>query len=111
MNVHGVYDTSAYMLTFESRSEYRSYIQQEAGVSGSIFGFYAGVKEAYGSSSSGASQTFLSVLYVDVDRLVIEFSKRKVSAHGYPSTLFCTIAVRKEQILLEISMVWFKPAV
>ena len=47
MNVHGVYDTSAYMLTFESRSEYRSYIQQEAGVSGSIFGFYAGVKEAY----------------------------------------------------------------
>ena len=68
MNVHGVYDTSAYMLTFESRSEYRSYIQQEAGVSGSIFGFYAGVKEAYGSSSSGASQTFLSVLYVDVDR-------------------------------------------
>ena len=68
MNVHGVYDTSAYMLTFESRSEYRSYIQQEAGVSGSIFGFYAGVKEAYGSSSSGASQTFLSVLYVDIDR-------------------------------------------
>ena len=68
MNVHGVYDTSAYMLTFESRSEYRRYIQQEAGVSGSIFGFYAGVKEAYGSSSSGVSQTFLSVLYVDVDR-------------------------------------------
>ena len=68
MNVHGVYDTSAYMLTFESRSEYRRYIQQEAGVSGSIFGFYAGVKEAYGSSASGASQTFLSVLYVDVDR-------------------------------------------
>ena len=68
MNVHGVYDTAAYMLTFESRKEYRTYLQQQAGVSGSLFGFYAGVKEAYGSSSSGASQTFLSVLDVDVDR-------------------------------------------
>lgn len=68
MNVHGIYDTSAFMLTFESRAEYRTYIQQEAGVSGSVFGFYAGVKEAYGSSDSGASQTFLSVLDVDVDR-------------------------------------------
>ena len=70
MNVHGVYGTSAYMLTFESRSEYQTYMQQEAGVSGSVFGFYAGVKEAYGSSSAGASQTFLSILDVDVDRLV-----------------------------------------
>ena len=68
MNVHGVYDTAAYMLTFESRKEYRTYLQQQAGVSGSLFGFYAGVKAAYGSSSSGASQTFLSVLDVDVDR-------------------------------------------
>ena len=68
MNVHGIYDTAAYMLTFESRAEYRTYVQQEAGVSGSVFGFYAGVKEAYGSSASSASQTFLSVLDVDVDR-------------------------------------------
>ena len=68
MNVHGVYDTSAYMLTFESRSEYQTYMQQEAGVSGSVFGFYAGVNEAYGSSSTGAKQTFLSILDVDVDR-------------------------------------------
>ena len=37
MNVHGVYDTSAYMLTFESRKEYRTYIQQEEGVSVSVF--------------------------------------------------------------------------
>ena len=70
MNVHGVYDSSSYMMTFESREEYRTYIEQEAGVSGSIFGFYAGVKEGYGSSDSAAKQTFLSVLYVDVDRYV-----------------------------------------
>ena len=75
MNVHGVYDTSAYMLTFESREEYQTYIQQEAGVSGSVFGFYAGVKEAYGSSESGAKQTFMSVLDVDVDRWATDYNR------------------------------------
>ena len=44
MNVHGIYDTSATMHTFESRAEFQQYLQKEAGVSGSYFGFYAGAK-------------------------------------------------------------------
>ena len=68
MNVHGIYDTSATMHTFESRAEFQTYLQQEAGVSGSYFGFYAGAKKAWRSSSSAAGQQFMSVLDVDVDR-------------------------------------------
>ncbi|XP_078357305.1 uncharacterized protein LOC144642195 [Oculina patagonica] len=68
MNVHGIYDTSATMHTFESRGEFQKFLQQEAGVSGSVFGFYAGAKKAWGSSESGASQQYMSVLDVDVDR-------------------------------------------
>ncbi|XP_078357304.1 uncharacterized protein LOC144642194 [Oculina patagonica] len=68
MNVHGIYDTSATMHTFESRSEFQKFLQQEAGVSGSVFGFYAGAKKAWGSSESGAKQQYMSVLYIDVDR-------------------------------------------
>ena len=43
MNVHGIYDTAAFMMTFESRTQYQQYLQREAGVSGSVFGFSAGV--------------------------------------------------------------------
>ena len=68
MNVHGIYDTSATMHTFESRGEFQSYLQKEAGVSGSYFGFYAGAKKAWGSSVSAAQQQYMSVLDVDVDR-------------------------------------------
>ena len=70
MNVNGIYDTSATIHTFESRAEFQKYLQQEAGVSGSFFGFYAGAKKAWGSSESAASQQFMSVLDVDVDRSV-----------------------------------------
>ena len=68
MNVHGIYDTSATMHTFESRAEFQLYLQKEAGVSGSYFGFYAGAKKAWGSSISTAGQQFMSVLDIDVDR-------------------------------------------
>ncbi|KAL9983630.1 hypothetical protein ACROYT_G005829 [Oculina patagonica] len=68
MNVHGIYDTSATMHTFESRGEFQKFLQQEAGVSGSYFGFYAGAKKAWGSSQSAASQQYMSILDVDVDR-------------------------------------------
>ena len=68
MNVHGIYDTSATMHTFESRAEFQTYLQQEAGVSGLSFGFYAGAKKAWGSSSSAASQQYMSVMDIDVDR-------------------------------------------
>lgn len=70
MNVHGIYDTSATMHTFdhESCGEFQSYLQQEAGVSGSYFGFYAGAKKAWGSSVSAAQQQYMSVLDIDVDR-------------------------------------------
>ena len=70
MTVHGVYDTSATMTTFESRQEYQNYLQTEAGMSGSYFGFYAGVKAAYGESELSNRQTFMSVLDVDIYRYV-----------------------------------------
>ena len=68
MNVHGIYDTKAGMMTFESRSEFQTFLQQEAGVSGSYFGFYAGVKSAWGESSSGSSQQYMAQLSVDINR-------------------------------------------
>lgn len=68
MNVHGIYDTKATMLTFESRSEFQSYLQEQAGVSGSFFGFYGGVKGAWGSSTSAASQQYMALLSVDINR-------------------------------------------
>ncbi|EDO42797.1 predicted protein [Nematostella vectensis] len=71
MNVHGIYDTSASMLTFESRTEYQHYLEKEAGVSGSYFGFYGGVKKAWGSSESTSSNSLLSIFDVDVDRYEI----------------------------------------
>lgn len=68
MNVHGVYDTSATMLTYYSREEYQQSLQQQAGVSGSIFGFYAGVKKAWGSSLLSGSQKYMAVYSIDIDR-------------------------------------------
>ncbi|KAL9951279.1 hypothetical protein ACROYT_G043917 [Oculina patagonica] len=71
MNVHGVYDTSASMQTFYSREEYQKSLQQQAGVSGSIFGFYAGVKKAWGSSLLSGSQKYMAVYSIDIDRYEI----------------------------------------
>ena len=68
MNVHGIYDTSASLITFESREEYSKFIQQEAGISGSYFGFSAGVKEAWGESTQTSRQKYMAVMDVDVDR-------------------------------------------
>ena len=68
MNVHSIYDTSPSLVTYESREEYQKYIQQQAGVSGSYFGFSAGVKEAWGDSTASARQKYLAVMDVDVDR-------------------------------------------
>ena len=68
MNVHSIYDTSASLVTYESREEHQKYIQQQAGVSGSYFGFSAGVKEAWGDSTASARQKYLAVMDVDVDR-------------------------------------------
>ena len=68
MNVHGVYDTKAAIVTYESREEYQKQLQQEAGVSGSYFGFSAGVKEAWGESTATASQKYMAVLDVDIER-------------------------------------------
>ena len=63
MNVHGIYDTSATMHTFEIRGEFQSYLQKEAGVSGSYFGFYAGAKKAWGSSVSAAQQQYWMLMW------------------------------------------------
>ena len=71
MNVHGIYDTSASQYTFQGQEEYTTFLQQEAGVSGSSFGFYAGVKEAWGSSSAETKDSFLSLLDVNIERYVV----------------------------------------
>ena len=68
MNVHGIYETSSVMQVFSSRREYQGYLQTEAGVSGSFFGLYGGVKAAFGMSSSSSQQTNLAVFDIDVDR-------------------------------------------
>lgn len=68
MNVHGVYDTSATMQTFYSREEYQQSLQQQSGISGSIFGFYAGVKKAWGSSSLKGTQKYMALFSIDIDR-------------------------------------------
>ena len=68
MNVHGVYDTSATMQTFYSREEYQQSLQQQQGISGSIFGFYAGVKKAWGSSSLKGAQKYMALFSIDIDR-------------------------------------------
>ena len=68
MNVHGVYDTSATMQSFFSREEYQQSLQQQAGMAGTLFGFYSGVKKAWGSSSVAGSQKFMSVFSIDIDR-------------------------------------------
>ena len=68
MNVHGVYDTSASMHTFYSRTEYQTFVQQQAGMAGSAFGFYAGVKKAWGSSSLSGLQQYMALFSIDIDR-------------------------------------------
>lgn len=68
MKLLGVYDTSANMQVFYSRSEYQKYLEQQSGVSGSGFGFYAGVKNAWGSSTTEGKQKYLAVFDIDVDR-------------------------------------------
>ncbi len=68
MNVHGVYDTSATMQTFYSRKEYQQSLQKQAGMAGSAFGFYGGVKKAWGSSTLSGSQKYMALFEIDIDR-------------------------------------------
>ncbi|XP_078348817.1 uncharacterized protein LOC144633816 isoform X1 [Oculina patagonica] len=79
MNVHGIYDTSASMATFESRTQYQQHLQIEAGVSGSLFGFSAGVKAAWGGSMQASTQQYMAILDVDVDRYQIFMDEVKPS--------------------------------
>jgi len=55
-------------VTYESREEYQKHLQEQAGVSGSYFGFYAGVKEAWGEATSSSRQKYMAVMDIDVDR-------------------------------------------
>ena len=68
--MHGIYDTAAFMKTFESRKEYQKHLQIEAGMSGSIMGFSGGVNLAWGGSKEQSSQQYMAILNVDVDRWV-----------------------------------------
>ncbi|XP_068693345.1 uncharacterized protein [Montipora foliosa] len=79
MNVHGIYDTSASLYTFQGREEYSKFLQEEAGVSGSVFGFYAGVKEAWGGSSVQTKDSFLALLDVNIVRYEIFMDEVKPS--------------------------------
>ncbi len=65
------------MYTFQGREEYSTFLQGEAGVSGSYFGFYAGVKAAWGSSSAETKDSFLALLDIDIERYeVVNFYKK-----------------------------------
>ena len=55
-------------MMYESREEYQKYLQETAGVAGSYFGFYAGVKEAWGESTASSRQKFMAVMDVDIER-------------------------------------------
>ena len=70
MKLLGVYDTQANMQVFYSRSEFQKYLEQQSGASGSGFGFYGGVKKAWGSSTTSGSQKYLAVFDIDVDRYI-----------------------------------------
>ena len=56
------------MQTFYSREEYQTFVQQQAGMAGSAFGFYGGVKKAWGSSSLSGSQKYMALFSIDIDR-------------------------------------------
>ncbi|XP_078353427.1 uncharacterized protein LOC144638119 [Oculina patagonica] len=77
MNVHGVYDTSATMQTFYSRKEYQQSLQKQAGMAGSAFGFYGGVKKAWGSSTLSGSQKYMALFEIDIDRYEIYLDEVK----------------------------------
>ncbi|KAL9985287.1 hypothetical protein ACROYT_G007668 [Oculina patagonica] len=77
MNVHGVYDTSATMQSFYSRTEYQTFLQRQAGMAGSAFGFYAGVKKAWGSSTLSGGQQYLALFSIDIDRYEIYLDEVK----------------------------------
>ena len=81
MNVHGIYDTTATLVTFESREEYSKFLQREAGISGSYFGFSAGVKAAWGESTQTARQKYLAVMDVDVNRWVHTWQEVRTSTY------------------------------
>lgn len=68
MNVHGIYETSAFMLIFENSSENQTYLEHQAGVSESSLGFMSGVKKAWGGSMQTSTQQYMAALYVDVER-------------------------------------------
>ncbi|RMX57793.1 hypothetical protein pdam_00006741 [Pocillopora damicornis] len=79
MNVHGIYETSAFMLTFENSAEYQTYLEHQAGVSKSSLGFMTGVKKAWGGSMQTSTQQFMAALYVDVERYEIFMDEVKPS--------------------------------
>lgn len=68
MNVHGIYDTNAYMMTFENKEQYRSHLQTESASAGYGFGFNGGVNKAFGIGLEGSEQVYLAVTNVDIDR-------------------------------------------
>ena len=58
------------MKSFYSREEYQKFIQEQAGMAGSYFGFMAGVKTAWGSSSLSGKEKYMSLFSIDIDRYV-----------------------------------------
>ncbi|XP_066268834.1 uncharacterized protein [Branchiostoma lanceolatum] len=71
MNVHGIFDTDVSSKVFESKQSYRHSLQMKAGMSFSGFGFQAAVEAAYGKSSSGQKQSFMSLIQANVIRYEI----------------------------------------
>lgn len=96
MNVHGVYDTSATMQTFYARREYQTFLQREAGMAGSAFGFYAGVKKAWGSSLTSGSQQYMALFAINIDRWVEKSFSASVQSMALCSKLAGFISTLKQ---------------
>ncbi|KAJ7336554.1 hypothetical protein OS493_011768 [Desmophyllum pertusum] len=68
MNVHGIYDTAAYMYTFDSKEAYKTYLQDQSADAGHVLGFNFGVKKAFGIGTDTNSEQFMAQMNVDIDR-------------------------------------------
>ena len=68
MNVHGIYDTKAYMLIFESKEQYQEYQEKQSGYAFHILGFSHGSKNAFALGTNEDIQLIMAQMNIDIDR-------------------------------------------
>lgn len=68
MNVHGIYDTKAYMLIFENRQQYQKYQEEQSGYAFHVLGFGHGSKDAFSLGENEDIHLIMAQMNIDVDR-------------------------------------------